>query len=665
MRQSFDLSKLDWTLTGYTPYLWQFEQKYQMGSVRAVDTGPVPARVPGSVQASLRDAGIIPNWEVGMQARACEWVENRHWVYRTTLPADWVKSDAAVRLHCQGLDYCGEVYLNGKLVAPFTGTHVPHVFKLTPYLQAENNLLEILFTLPPRWLGQFGYTSQMREWKTRFNYSWDWVPRIVQLGIWDDIRLELTDGNAFGTIRCVADADVSAATGILEIGGVIDGTAADRVRITLAKDGNTINSETISAAEFIRGIRRDGLPVELWWTNLEGEQPLYAVRCELLDASGNLLNTANCRVGFRNIAWQPCEDAPAEADPWVCVVNGRPVFCQGVNWAPIRANYADMTREDYRKRLQLYHDLGCNMIRVNGVGFLEKTWLYDLCDELGIMVWQDFPMSSSGIDNWAPEGAQSIEEMAEIAVSFIERRRHHASLTLWCGGNELQGDLAGNKTGIGKPCDLSHPMIRRLHDVVAAHDPGRRFLRTSPSGPRGGADPAEFGKGVHWDVHGPYVTGSTEFLAHYWAHDDALFRSELTAPGSSPAAIIRDYAGDCLPFPATTDNPYWVRPTPWWNDWAPLVAEQGREPRDLEEYVAWSQERQARLLAEAFRACKARFPRCGGVLLWTGHDTFPTPTNASIVDFLGDPKPAALALAEVWRRSPERIASDMAAGVNA
>jgi len=654
MNTLYNLAQLEWTLTGYTPFLWQFEQKWQMGAIKAVDTGPVPARVPGSVQAALRDAGVIPNWEVGMNSKACEWVENRHWVYRTVLPDAWITPDTTIRLRCLGLDYCGEVYLNGQRLASFAGTHTPHVFDCTPALQAEGNVLEILFTLPPRWLGQFGHTSQMTEWKARFNYTWDWVPRLVQLGIWDDIRLEVTDGNAFEQVCCVADANVATATGILDIRGTVTGTAAERVRLTLTRDDSIICTALVSMADFAQGIHWDALPVELWWTNLEGEQPLYLLQGELLDAAGTVLDTVSRRIGFRHIAWQPCEGAPAEADPWVCVVNGRPVFCQGVNWAPIRANFADVSYDDYRKRLQLYHDLGCNMIRVNGVGFLEKTWFYDLCDELGIMVWQDFPMSSSGLENWASEDPRAIEEMAAIALSFIERRRHHASLTLWCGGNELQGNLAGEKTGMGKPCDLTHPMIRRLADVVAAHDPTRRFLVTSASGPRAGADPAEFGKGVHWDVHGPYVTGSEDYLVDYLARDDALFRSELTCPAACDAAIIEAYAGECQAFPATLDNPYWTRPTPWWNDWAPLVELHGREPRDLAEYVTWSQARQARLLVDAFRACKARFPRCGGVLLWTGHDTFPTPANASIVDFHGNPKPAALALAtEVWHVKPQ------------
>ncbi len=261
MRQVYDLSQLDWTLTGYTPYVWHFEQSYRIGEIKTVDTGPVPARVPGSVQAALRDAGVIPDWEVGMNGRACEWVENRHWVYRTTLPDAWCAGDGNIVLHCQGLDYCGEVYLNGKLVAPFTGSYVPHRFDCTPFIQSDNNILEILFTLPPRWLGQFGYTSQMTEWKVRFNYTWDWVPRLVQLGIWDDMFLEVSDANSLD-LRCTADADVPTATGMLQLGGTIAGAAGEQVRLTLVTGDNIIRTAVVSCADFAQGIRWEGLPVE-------------------------------------------------------------------------------------------------------------------------------------------------------------------------------------------------------------------------------------------------------------------------------------------------------------------------------------------------------------------------------------------------------------------
>ncbi len=321
----------------------------------------------------------------------------------------------------------------------------------------------------------------------------------------------------------------------------------------------------------------------------------------------------------------------------------------GVNFAPIRPNFADLTNDDYATRLELYRDLGCNMMRINACGFLERTMFYDLCDELGIMVWQEFPLTSSGIENWPPEDDASIAAVVEIAESFIERRRHHVSLIMWSGGNEQQGDLDGSRIGVGKPCDLSHPMLRRLGEVVAEQDPSRRYIPTSPCGPRVSANPAEFGKGLHWNVHGPYNMGGTAESREYWSSDDALFRAEMCCPGANPVEIIRQYKGDYPEFPPTAEGDYWDHPTAWWLDWPLLVEMHGREPADLEEYVEWSQEHQAQTLALGVRSCKERFPRCGGVLLWGSHDTASIPANTSIIDFHGNPKPAALALKEVWR----------------
>jgi beta-mannosidase len=623
MKETHDLGELEWTVEGYTPYLWLLEWKHGAGfgaSERCIDVRPVPATVPGSVQGALRAAGIIPDWNVGVNSRECEWVEHRHWMYRARIPAEWLDTQARFRLQCQGLDYVGWVYVNGQEAGAFKGTHVPHEFDLTPYLNAAGNELEIIFDLAPRWLGQFGYTSQMTEWKTRFNYTWDWTPRLVQVGIWDAISLVGSSNSEFGTLRCLTDAAPGTSQGLLELSAEITEGEAEIVRVWLEGDGVLVRSGEFAVAEFVRGITWSGLPVQLWWPSLQGEQPLYTVTCVLLDAQGSEFDRQVRRVGFKHVEWAPCEGAPAEADPWICVVNGRPVFLQGVNFAPLCANYADLTREDYETRLRQYHDLGLNLFRVNACQFLERDWFYELCDELGLMVWQEFPLTSSGLENWPPEDEESIAAMARIATSFIERRRHHVSLLLWSGGNEQQGDLEGRKTGMGKPCDLTHPMLKRLGEVAQALDPTRRYIPTSPLGPRCSANPAEFGKGQHWAVHGGAALGTLADAEQYWAEDDALFRAEVYCPGASPVALIEKHAGGLATFPANTDNPYWTRLTTWWIGWQRLVAIHGREPRDLAEYVEWSQTNQAVMMSGEMKACKDRFPRCGGVLMWSGHD---------------------------------------------
>ena len=653
MTRRFDLGELSWTVEGYTPHMWLFERRYGAGfgaAAKSVDVPAVPAKVPGSVQAALRAAGILPDWNVGLNSRACEWVEHRHWMYRTTLPDAWMNPAARFRLECLGLDYSGWIYVNGAEAGAFTGTHVPHVFDLTPHLRPSCNVIEIVFGLAPSWLGHIGFTSRMTEWKTRFNYTWDWVPRLVQIGIWDSISLVAVPDGELRSLRCATDTDAAAGTGLLELSGEAVGDAGQRVRVRLEDaDGAVVREGDWAAAEFAAGVAWDDLPVQLWWPNLEGRQPLYTVVCTLHDAQGREQDRQARRVGFKHVEWRPCEGAVAEADPWLCVVNGRPVFLQGVNFPPLSAFYADLTREDYARRLRQYRDLGLNLFRINACQFLEREWFYELCDELGLMVWQEFPLTSAGLDNWPPEDEASIAAMAAIAESFVERRRHHVSLLMWCGSNEQMGDMNGAKTGMGKPCDLSHPMLRRLGEVVRARDPRRRYLPTSPYGPRAWGNPDEFGRGLHWAVHGGAAMSPLADAEKYWAGDDALFRPEIYCPGASPAALIEKYAGDLAIFPAHAGSRYWTRITTWWIDWQRLVAAHGREPADMAEYVAWSQALQALMLSREMQACKARFPRCGGVLMWSGHDTFPLPINTSLIDFDGGLKPSAEAVSRVWR----------------
>lgn len=644
MRRSFNLGDLEWTLAGWTPYVWQQQLSIESGIAHQADVPPIPVRVPGSVQGALRAAGIIPNWNVALNARECEWVENRHWIYTARLPDAWLLPGCAVTVNALGLDYKGWVLVNGARIATFQGSFVPVSIDLTPHLRPEANTLQICFDCPPRWLGQIGYTSQMRDWKPRFNYFWDWTSRLVQIGIWDELLLHVSDGDEIGELDCRTFVNLKTQTGRLRCGGSISGEGGVGVRVSLERDGTSVETRDYPCTQFSAGVEWTDLRVDLWWPNGEGPQPLYGVRVQLLDAQDTVLDEKLLRVGFVSVRWQPTDGAPAEADPWICVVNGRPVFMQGVNWTPILPNFADVTDGQYRHLLETYRDLGCTMLRVWGGAFLEKECFYELCDELGLMVWQEFPLSSSGLDNWPPEDATAIEEMAIIGASYVKRRRHHVCLAVWCGGNELQGE---------RPADLNHPMLARLAEVVQEHDPDRRYLPTSPSGPSFGADEENFGSGVHWDVHGPWRPEgevSCEWT-RYWERNDGLFHSEIGAPGASSAAVIRRFKGNLAVTPGTVSNPLWRRSS-WWIEWPEFVRALGREPHDLDEYVRWSQERQARALAIAADSAKGRFPRCGGFLIWMGHDSFPCTANTSIVDFEGNLKPAAHAVRRVFRGEP-------------
>ncbi len=622
------------------------QRTMEIGASPSAEIQGIPVKVPGSVQKSLREAGLLPDWNVGLNHRLCEWVENRHWIYETVIPRAWLDDARTIRLVCESLDYSGWIVVNGDIAGDFVGSHIPHVFDITERVDRNaDNVLRIVFDLPPRWLGQFGFTSKMREWKPRFNYTWDWVPRLVQIGIAGPVRLEITDGREWKRLRI--STDVQDGAGVLKITGEIGEPSGLVVDVCVRGLDRIIAERTADAIQFSReGLVFKNLDIDLWWPNLEGDQPLYNVECRLKDGTGLEHDFVARRVGFRSIEWKQCENSPEGADPWICVVNQKPVFLQGVNWTPILPNWADVQETDYRQRLELYRDLGVNCLRVWGGAFLERECFYNICDELGLMVWQEFPLSSSGIDNAPPEDEKSVAEMAEIARSYIDRRAHHACLILWSGGNELE--VLGER---GKPVDASHPMIKKLADVCTELDPSRRFVSTSPSGPSSHVDPAKIGSGVHWDVHGPWkaVGDLDQEWSDYWARNDALFCSEMGHPSASPTKLIQEYAGEFDPMPANYTNPLWRRTSTWWIEWDEFVREKGRKPNSLAEYVEWSQARQAKALSIAVNSLKNRFPKCGGSLIWMGHDCFPCTANTSIVDFEGKPKPAALALSEIWR----------------
>ena len=142
------------------------------------------------------------------------------------------------------------------------------------------------------------------------------------------------------------------------------------------------------------------------------------------------------------------------------------MFLQGVNWVPPRITYGSVTREQYAERLALYADMGCNILRVWGGSVPEKKEFYDLCDELGLMVWQEFPLSSSGADNYPPEDPQVLADLTAIAASYIWRRGGHVSHLIWCGGNELT-----ERDGRNTPVNAVAPGHRR---------PGRRGRAPRP-----------------------------------------------------------------------------------------------------------------------------------------------------------------------------------------
>jgi len=644
----------EWTLRGWRQNDWELALTAERAKVQNPDVGPVPAAVPGSVRGALLAAGLAADPMRGEQSRLSEWIEHRHWSFSRALPAEareWLQQHPLDRvlLDCPGLDFAGTVLIDETVIGEFSGSFTPHRFDLTDAVRAGGAEVTILFTRVPDGLGQNGWTSRIRDWKPRFYYGWDWTPRIVQTAVTDQVAVLLGPaGGDLGGIRLHAEYDLSTARGAVRVDSsacALDGTESLEVEVR-DPEGRGVAS-TIVMASAASAPQGAGISVPIdspapWHVRPQGEQALYGVTLTLRAADGAVLGTVRHRVGFRSIEWLPTLDAPADADAWLCRVNGAEVFLAGVNWVPIRPDFADVPDEDYRARLTAYRDLGVTLIRVWGGAGLERPLFYDLCDELGLLVWQELPLSSSGLDNEPPSDAAFAAEFAAIAESYSERLAHHPCLVMWGGGNELT--RVTQPAVPGTPLTIEHPALAAAGAALATADPGRRYVATSPTGPRFEADAREFGQGLHHDVHGPWeFTGSTAEWRAYWQNDDAVMRSEVGVAGASGIDLLDHF--DLRHAPSRGElRQRWTHSSGWW-----LNRFDAADPdQPIEEWVAESARRQAELLGIAARATLERFPRCAGFVVWLGHDSFPCAVSLSLLDWWGRPKPAAHAIAEVF-----------------
>lgn len=668
-------------MVGTYPYENQLNVSLELGTIMKGEMDPVEVTIPCSVQKSLLNHGLCPDWNHGMNFRSCEWVENRFWIFATDIPADWLDPSSHQTLHFEGLDFNGEIYFQGQKIYEFENALVPHEVdiqaNISPSLTSEatsnssSNELMIVFHCPPRWLGQFGYTSKISDMKPRFYYWWDWTSRLVQTGITGNILLKsyehskVSSNYIYSKLKKKNELEKNEfeknGCGDDEYGGTyangkhsaelivqleVKGSKQCDVHCLLMDGDREILNQTHALSNYLgEGHRLDVDNIDLWWPHGMGEQKLYSLHITLRSKNGETLDSIHKNVGFRSFEWHDIQGAPEGADPWILAVNGKEIFLTGVNWTPIRPNQADIKREDVERLLKLYQKHHIKLLRVWGGAPLESFDFYDLCDKMGFLVWQEFPLSSSGLDNCPPESDEVIAKYVATAKTYIDRRHHHACHLLWCGGNELREF----KSDQNVPVTRKHPMIKAFDALVQKLDPEKRFIPSTPCGPEFSAKIENMGKGLHWAVNGPWkAEGRIEDEWNtYFSKDDSFIRTEIGAPGPSSAELIRKYAGDCQVTPCSNENDLWRRQS-WWTESEQFVAEKEHEPNDLEEYVQWGQKRQSDALLIASKNCLRRFPACGGIIFWMGHDSFPCTSNTSLIDFEGQPKPALLALSELF-----------------
>ena len=274
-----NLNQLEWTMWGYRPNYWKMNFDFNKLSGNWAEYQNIPFTMPGSVQKALKDQDIIPDWNIGLNSVKQEWIENRHWLISSRIPDEWIAEKDNSILHCKGLDYKGLVYVNGEEVGRFDNAFIPWSFDIAPFLKKKDNTLVFVFESPPKYLGQIGYTSLITDWKPRFNYGWDWVPRIVQIGIWDDVLLQTKAQEVFSHVQVTRGASKEKDEGNLSV--LVDHafiTNDGFAEVSLSdSEGKLILKDSLSLREISDGKTWKNLQIKRWYPNGWGQQNLYSL----------------------------------------------------------------------------------------------------------------------------------------------------------------------------------------------------------------------------------------------------------------------------------------------------------------------------------------------------------------------------------------------------
>ena len=621
--------KLDkWQVCGFDGYVPFKGTSMELGQKLLGMTPWIPIDVPGGIYTALLQSGEIDDPVVERNSLKCEWVSQRWWTYETKFDAPKSKGER-LRLVFEGIDYHAHIYLNNHKIAEHTGMYTPCVVDVTDRVLKRGNTLSVVFEHAPDEMGQVGYTSLTRTQKARYNYKWDFCVRMINVGLYAPVYLELDRGISLQDVFFDTSnkTDGHAAVHIKTEG------AAGSVRVRLARSGKVLAA--VEAAVGPNGTAV--LPVEvaspeLWYPNGSGAQPLYELVAEALCEDGTLSDSVEKKVAFRSIEMRQNIGAPADSLPYTFVVNGEPVYIKGVNLVPFDMEYGTVTESRYRARLTEIRDMNVNMVRIWGGGIIETPEFYSICDELGIMVWQDFIQSSSGIENEPSQIPEFLELLGKTAECATVRLRSHPSLAIWCGGNELM------YAGTSRPVDETLPAVALLADICRKNCPHVHFVATTSSGPVFSFD--ERHPENNHDVHGPWTYLGERDQYRVYNGAKYLFHSEFGCDGLSDVSTLRRiFTPANQKYVDMDESVVWRFRGEWWNGYKRDHLLFGDAlTNDLETSVDCSQFVQAEGLRYAIDHARRQNFYCSGSIIWQFCEPFPNAACTNVMDYYGNKK---------------------------
>ena len=618
----------NWQVSGFWPYTPIQSGSMETGHVHQGLTGVIPATVPGSIYTDLLRAGLIPDPYFEMNSLQCEWVKDRWWVYNTRFTIDESYRGKRLFLIFKGIDYKARIYFNNQHLADHEGMYEPVVCDITElaWFDGQENQLKVILESAPDEMGQIGYTSQTWTQKARFTYKWDFCTRLVGMGIWNDVLLVAT-----GSARILnTQYKYTSKKLTYKVEAEGKGTA----EAILSYEGKPVSKASVSIED---GKAVLTLPVEephLWYPNGYGDQPLYDLTLRLYAEDGTLSDEKTHRVGLRTLRYVRPEGATPETLPYTPVINGKKIYIKGINMTPLDMNYGSVDEARYRRFLTLARDANVTLIREWGGGIIEREEFYDLCDELGLMVWQEFIQSSSGIDNVPSERPEFLALIEKTARSAIVEKRNHVSLTFWSGGNELF-----ERSGI--PAQYANKNIAMLRRICKELDPEHLMLPTSASGPIGWRDDKR-PRTDHHDIHGPWkYAGAKGPGCQYDLYNTSPIElhSEFGVDGMTNLSSIRTFLSPKNRIVTTVaENPVWRHHGEWWDTYGYRDKPIFGEIRDLETLVKISQFMQGEGIRYALEANRRRKWQNVGSIVWQFNEPWPNVSCTNLVDYYGDPK---------------------------
>jgi beta-mannosidase len=426
---------------------WQFRQ---VAGGQQSESGWMPATVPGDVHLDLLANKKISDPFNRDNESKLQWIQNESWEYRTSFEVSGAElARANVDLVFDGLDAAAQVYVNGAQVLATDNMFRVWRVPVKGHLHVGKNLLRVVFPSPIKaaeavaagdpWQPKTGTAAKTYIRKAAYEYGWDWGPKFITSGIWRPVRLEAWDKVRIADFA-IRQRDVSKAVAHIDAEVEVEAASAGSAKVSVQYIDNGKPVKVIKTVNLHTGINVLDLPVEirqpkLWYPAGYGEQPLYEFTAQVGTGAG-ISEERKAKAGLRSIVLR------RELDKWgrsfELVVNGIPVFAKGADVIPFDSFPNRVTMADYRRILESARDANMNMIRHWGGGYYETEEFYSICDELGIMVWQDFMFGN----DWQP-GTYAFKLNVEAeAEDQVRRLRNHPSIVVWCGNNETESAMS-------------------------------------------------------------------------------------------------------------------------------------------------------------------------------------------------------------------------------